>query len=192
VLPIEPFASCDFYFLIEARVAVGAGLLDLNHLIHVTQVDRNHYLCFGEPGVLINHACEGNATLVALADGGYGYRALRDIAEGEELTWDYSTVISDYHVMRCLGCGPRCRGFASRPSFMCESERRRMRERHPPEWLLPHMVAELEASFSGIGLEPMLLPYGWDGEGPYAEFVAGNPHFDERFRALVSSLPGTA
>jgi hypothetical protein len=123
--------------------------------------------------------------LVRGADGRYAYRALRDVARGEEVTWDYSATVTDYFLMPCLGCGPGCRGFACRPSFMREDERRRIEARHPREWLLPHMAAELDAPFSAEGVDARLLPYGWDGEGSYFDFVADNPRLDPGYRALA-------
>src|SRR5262245_11569429 len=41
ILPIHPIASCDFYFAIEARIAVGVGLFEAQHSINATQIDQD-------------------------------------------------------------------------------------------------------------------------------------------------------
>jgi hypothetical protein len=59
---------------------------------------------------LINHSCDPNCGLKFMQDGPY-LIAIRPIAAGEELTWDYSTtVVADDWSMQCF-CGvPQCRG----------------------------------------------------------------------------------
>jgi SET domain-containing protein len=76
------------------------------------QVDDEHYL---GPSRLaddyVNHSCDPNA----------GFRdglvlvALRDIAQGEEITWDYSTAIDepDFEGFACRCHTPRCRGLVA-------------------------------------------------------------------------------
>lgn len=59
---------------------------------------------------LINHACEPSAG-IRLEQRGYRLLALRDIAPGEEITYDYSTHITgDDETMLCRCGSPRCRG----------------------------------------------------------------------------------
>lgn len=96
------------------------------------QVDDQHYL---GPSRLaddyVNHSCEPNA----------GFRddlvlvARRDIAQGEEITWDYSTAIDepDFGGFTCRCSAPRCRGLVA--SFR-------------------HLPGQLQAA-----LWPWLLPY---------------------------------
>ena len=74
------------------------------------QVDDDLYLVSGEapePGDLVNHSCEPNCGLI----GGVLVAAMRDIAIGEELTFDYAmSDASDYDEFACL-CGEvTCRG----------------------------------------------------------------------------------
>jgi SET domain-containing protein len=76
------------------------------------QVDDQHYL---GPSRLaddyVNHSCEPNA--------GFGEGlvlvALRDIAQGEEITWDYSTAIDEpnFEGFVCRCSAPRCRGLVA-------------------------------------------------------------------------------
>ncbi len=74
------------------------------------QVDDDLYLVSGdtpEPGDMINHSCEPNCGL----SGGTLLVAMRDIAVGEELTFDYAMCdATDYDEFTCL-CGEvACRG----------------------------------------------------------------------------------
>jgi len=58
---------------------------------------------------LINHSCAPNAGLFFVEDGVY-LLALRDIARGEEVTWDYSTTILNHDWSMTCRCGSRyCR-----------------------------------------------------------------------------------
>jgi len=74
------------------------------------QVDEHLYLVSDEtpePGDMLNHSCEPSCGLV----GATLLVAMRDIAEGEELTFDYATCdSSDYDEFECLCGEPTCRG----------------------------------------------------------------------------------
>ena len=77
------------------------------------QVEENHYLvslsdC--EPPDYVNHSCEPNSGL----SGQITLVAMRDIAAGEEITYDYATSDgSSYDEFQC-GCGSAlCRGHVS-------------------------------------------------------------------------------
>ena len=79
------------------------------------QVGIDRYIDLAEPGRLVNHSCDPNAgirddmTLVAI----------RAIAEGEQIRFDYSTTIGDFWSMNCRCGASSCRGvvasFASLP-----------------------------------------------------------------------------
>ena len=77
------------------------------------QVDADLYLVSGEtpePGDMINHSCEPNCGLI----GQLLVVAMRDIAPGEELTFDYTMCdASDYDEFRCLCGRPACRGIVT-------------------------------------------------------------------------------
>ena len=74
------------------------------------QVDHDLYLVSSdtpEPGDMLNHSCEPNCGVIGSAV----LVAMRDIAMGEELTFDYAmTDASDYDVFTCLCGEATCRG----------------------------------------------------------------------------------
>jgi hypothetical protein len=73
------------------------------------QVDSDLYLLSGdtpEPGDMLNHSCEPNCGLV----GQTLLVAMRDIAPGEEMCFDYAMCdASDYDEFRCLCGASTCR-----------------------------------------------------------------------------------
>ncbi len=70
-------------------------------------------LYIGESGGvddLFNHSCDPNAW-VKIDGSTAELRAIRDIAPGEQVCFDYSTIMDeDDFTMRCLCGSPRCRG----------------------------------------------------------------------------------
>jgi hypothetical protein len=78
---------------------------------HCFQVDHDRYLLpHGSIDDLINHACEPTAG-IRLTARGYRLLALRDIAPGEQITYDYSTYIANPRERLHCACGsPACRG----------------------------------------------------------------------------------
>ena len=77
------------------------------------QVDADLYLVSGDtpdPGDMLNHSCEPNCGLL----GQMLVVAMRDIAPGEELSFDYAMCdASDYDEFRCLCGEPTCRGIVT-------------------------------------------------------------------------------
>jgi hypothetical protein len=75
------------------------------------QIDRELYL--GPSGDLddyINHSCNPNCGLI-FVDGKVFLTAIKKISLGEEITFDYSTTMSeDDWEMSCLCGSPQCRG----------------------------------------------------------------------------------
>ena len=73
------------------------------------QIDDDLYLVSGdtpEPGDMLNHSCEPNCGVL----GSQLLVAMRDIAPGEELTFDYAMCdTSDYDEFRCLCEALTCR-----------------------------------------------------------------------------------
>lgn len=108
---IEPIAAG------ETVVAFGGtmmGRIELDELeadrAHRSiQIDDDLYLVSGvvaDDGDLINHSCDPNCGLL----GSVLLVALRDIAVGEEITFDYAmSDASDYDEFRCLCGAPNCR-----------------------------------------------------------------------------------
>ena len=74
------------------------------------QIDENRYLLpHGSIDDLINHSCDPNSG-IRLTSRGYRLLALRDICAGEELTYDYSTYISNPRERLECRCGSvKCR-----------------------------------------------------------------------------------
>lgn len=64
------------------------------------QIGVDRYLYLDEPGRFVNHSCAPNA---AVSDD-TRLVALRDIGSGDEITFDYSTTVSDGWTMLCR-CG---------------------------------------------------------------------------------------
>lgn len=79
------------------------------------QIGHDMHADFQDPVGLINHACDPNCTLRLDWDPGHRFAAVvtarRDIAEGEELTWDYAQTES-YSIAapECLCGTASCRG----------------------------------------------------------------------------------
>ena len=74
------------------------------------QVGEDLWLC--SPGDALddcfNHSCDPN---IGFITGEPVLYALRDVAPGEELCWDYSTSLSETGwTLECLCGSPRCRG----------------------------------------------------------------------------------
>jgi hypothetical protein len=77
---------------------------------HYVQITPDHYLGpSGRIDDLINHSCSPNAGLRFL-DEGIFLIAIRAIAPGEEIAWDYSTTLteSNWHMI-CQCRSPECR-----------------------------------------------------------------------------------
>lgn len=74
------------------------------------QVTPEHYMGpSGRLDDLVNHSCDPNAGL-RFTDDGVFLVAIRDIAAGEEVSWDYSTTLtqSNWHMIcQCRGTGCR-------------------------------------------------------------------------------------
>jgi hypothetical protein len=71
------------------------------------QIGQDLYLDLEAPARYVNHSCEPNA---CVRDGAE-LVALRDIALGEEIRFDYSTTMDEDHwTMECRCGSPRCRG----------------------------------------------------------------------------------
>lgn len=81
----------------------------------------------------INHSCDPNCGI----RGKYKVVAMRDIAKGEQITWDYEmTEKSDWWRMRCKCGSPLCRKRIGDYRRMPRSIRRKYRG-FISEWLVP-------------------------------------------------------
>ncbi|MHB1566601.1 MAG: SET domain-containing protein [Acidiferrobacter sp.] len=79
----------------------------------------------GEADDYVNHSCDPNAGFKA----DLILYALRDIATGEELTWDYSCAIdeADFAGFPCSCQSPRCRGLVRSFRHLDVATRERLR-----------------------------------------------------------------
>lgn len=91
---------------------VGRDQVTEENAPHVLQVGRNRFL--GPSGAVddfVNHSCLPNTRVVIGEEGSAHLSALRPIAVGEEVTFDYSaTMWKDDWSMRCACGALSCRG----------------------------------------------------------------------------------
>ena len=74
------------------------------------------------PARLVNHACDPNCEMLNVDDRLF-LHALRDIASGEELSFDYGYAIEHFLDHPCRCGSPQCAGF-----IVAEIHRRRLRQ----------------------------------------------------------------
>lgn len=108
---IEPIAAGEIVAVFGGFVATRPQLdaLPEERARRSIQISEDLYLVSGErrePGDMINHSCAPNCGM----RGDIVLLAMRNIAVGEELTYDYAmSDVSDYDEFRCC-CGmPDCR-----------------------------------------------------------------------------------
>jgi hypothetical protein len=99
----------DYYSATYTYAQIVSMGLDL--VKHGFQIDHDRYLLpHGSIDDLINHSCEPTAG-ITLTERGYRLVALREIAVGEQVTYDYSTYIANpQERLRCCCGSKRCRG----------------------------------------------------------------------------------
>lgn len=85
------------------------------------QIGVDRYLYLDEPGRFVNHSCSPNAAVI----GDTRLVAIRPIAAGEEIRFDYSTTVSDGWTMECLCGAATCRGLVVAFQLLPEPLRRR-------------------------------------------------------------------
>lgn len=97
---------------------------------HLYNVGVGRYIMVREPAVRTNHSCEPSAGIkddVFLV-------AMRDIKKGEEVTFDYSTIIADDWTLKCA-CGTKsCRGLVG-PYRDLPAELKEKYKDYTPEWI---------------------------------------------------------
>ncbi len=72
---------------------------------YTVQIGQDAFFDPALPGRCLNHSCEPNAALQGIM-----LSAIRDIAEGEEITFDYSTTMDeDGWTLECRCGSPSCR-----------------------------------------------------------------------------------
>jgi len=78
-------------------------------------------------GAYLNHSCEPNCEVDEI-NGRVWLSALRDIAAGEELVWDYN-LYDDEDPAPCYCGSRRCRGTMYSPEWMAKTRLREARKR---------------------------------------------------------------
>jgi hypothetical protein len=95
------------------------------------QVTPQHFMGpSGKIDDLINHSCDPNAGL-RFAGGSVTLVAVRDIAAGEEIAWDYSTTLaeSNWHMI-CQCRSPECRRVIGNFSTLSQERQEWFRSRN--------------------------------------------------------------
>jgi hypothetical protein len=152
----------------------------------VIQVEENLYIIpVPSSALLLNHSCTPNSAFVRPeGEEHYEVRALKELAPGEEVTFDYSTIVGDDYILECQEGGDTCRGFAARSSIMKDSEKNKIRARYPPNWLLDHTRKELSSEFDPRKTHPVGVELTFDGRA-LVSFIETNPSLNESFRELM-------
>lgn len=94
---------------------------------HAMQVGPDLWLCSAGDNLddCINHSCDPNA---GFTSGEPILYALRDIAAGAQITWDYSTSIAEPGwTLECLCGSANCRGVIRSWPELADAERERLR-----------------------------------------------------------------
>lgn len=95
---------------------------------HSIQKELDEHILIDIPSILLNHSCEGNLGVLDNENDSYDFIALRDINQGEELTFNYRT--TEYHDINlpiCLcnseNCEKQILGFKHSPNKIFEKYR---------------------------------------------------------------------
>lgn len=139
---VEPVSAGETVAAFGGYVVNGATLaeFDADRQSRSIQVDSDLYLVSGEtpePGDMLNHSCEPNCGLL----GQMLLVAMRDIAPGEELSFDYAMCdASDYDEFRCLCGQPTCRGIVTGSDWRDPD----LQEKYAG-WFSPYLVRRIAA-----------------------------------------------
>lgn len=123
VFATQPIARGTCLVVCRGWIAQSEALKD-NWL--AMQVGPDEWLCSAGEQLddCINHSCEPNA---GFTTGEPALFALRDIATGEQITWDYSTSISEAGwTLDCLCGTTNCRGIIRSWYELTDDERGRL------------------------------------------------------------------
>lgn len=113
-------------FELDKRITSGELILGMD-----LQIKDDSFLLLDSPDIYFNHSCEPNAGI----RGENELFAIKDISEGEEITFDYSTTIginrepswlfdNDDWTMQCNCDGEACRGMIGPASSIPEASLR--------------------------------------------------------------------
>lgn len=108
---------------------------------NLLQIDTNRYIYPRPRAVFVNHSCNPNAGM----RGTVTLVALRDIARGKEIRFDYSTTMAEnLWTMECLCGDSLCRGVVR--DFL-------------------HLPARVRARYLALGVVPEFIARGVDEKG---------------------------
>jgi SET domain-containing protein len=123
VFALAPFAAGELVVVCEGERLATSALPDHGLALQLG-ADLWLWSAGGALDDRLNHSCEPN---LAFAEGEPRLHALRAIAPGEELTWDYSTSIGDSEWSLACRCGrPGCRGVVTGFGRLAPADRERL------------------------------------------------------------------
>ena len=143
---VEPIAAGETVAAFGGYIVPLAVLNTFSHdrQSRSIQVDADLYLVSGETpdsGDMLNHSCEPNCGL----SGQLLLIAMRDIAPGEELCFDYAMCdASDYDEFRCLCGAANCREIVTGSDWRDEGLRTKY-----AGWFSPYLARRIAASLTG-------------------------------------------
>ena len=107
IFATRPISQGSIIIAIKGERINFTGSLDLgNREPYCLQVGMDKYIIPESPFLYSNHSCDPNSGINSKLE----LFALRPIAEGEELLWDYSSSMLERHwTMRCHCGSPGCR-----------------------------------------------------------------------------------
>lgn len=99
------FATKDF--LKDDVIIEITGKISDQDTFESLQINEGSHLQMMKPAVFLNHSCQPNGYIDF--EGGFQYRAERDIKMGEQLTWNYNT--TEWKIERPFAClCSKCKG----------------------------------------------------------------------------------
>lgn len=98
---------------------------------HVVPIDVDKYVDISERESLVNHSCDPSAGF----SGSDTLIALRDLEQGDEITFDYSLVTADGWTMDCKCGSEKCRGKVSDYADLPEDVKKKYKDITPP-WIV--------------------------------------------------------
>lgn len=104
---------------------------------NLLQTGRRSYILLQPPGVFANHSCDPNAGIAE----NRRLVAIRDIAHGEEIRFDYSTTMDeDFWTLQCRCGAANCRGLVTDFRLLPDDVRQRYLELGIVQGFIAHRV----------------------------------------------------
>lgn len=107
--------------------------------IHACQIGPGRFVLFDEVSQMLNHSCTPNCGIRENETGAHDFVAMRDIAAGEEVTFDYA--MQNYTIQHfpnsCICGSSDCRGSISGWKDLPQEKK----EEYMP-WAAPYLLVE--------------------------------------------------